>query len=92
MKSLEISEFTEQADSHLVANEPLTITRDGRPIGRYLPFRVQGTLPRISDKAGAAEAAARLAATLHHLYSETGMTEDEFVAAFMDDSPPQERG
>lgn len=89
MKYVEVCEFSECADTYLAANEPLTFTREGRSIRVYLPFPAQATLRKPTDTARAAASAARLAATLDRIYAETGMTEDEFIAAFMDDSPPQ---
>lgn len=84
MKKVGVREFKDQANALLNAEEQLIITRHGRAIGTYIPFR------RV-DKAAAARSAERLEATLNAIYARTGMTEDEFMAAFLDDTPPAER-
>jgi hypothetical protein len=81
MKAVGVREFKDQANALLNADEPLIIKRHGRAIGAYIPFQR-------ADKAAAARAADKLAATLEALYAETGMTEDAFVAAFLDDTVP----
>ena len=82
MKSVGVREFKDQANAYLNAAEPLIIKRRGEAIGAYIPFRK-------ADKAAAAQAADKLAATLEAIYARTGMTEDELVAAFLDDTPVQ---
>jgi antitoxin (DNA-binding transcriptional repressor) of toxin-antitoxin stability system len=65
------------------AGEPLVIKRHGEAIGVFIPFKK-------ADKAAAARAADKLAATLEAIYTKTGMSEDEFIAAFLaadDDAP-----
>lgn len=84
MKSVGVREFKDQANALLNAEEPLLITRHGQAIGTYIPFRR-------ADKAAAARAAERLEATLNTIYAKTGMTEDEFMAIFLDDTPSDER-
>jgi hypothetical protein len=82
MKTVGVREFKDQANALLNGDEPLIVKRHGQAIGAYIPFQK-------ADKAAAARAADKLAATLEAIYAETGMTEDEFVAAFLDDTPPQ---
>jgi antitoxin (DNA-binding transcriptional repressor) of toxin-antitoxin stability system len=83
MKSVGVRELKAQANALLNANEALIIKRHGQPIGAYIPFQK-------ADKAAAARSADKLAATLDAIYAETGMSEDQFVAAFLaagDDVP-----
>lgn len=75
MKHIGVREFKDHANGLINANEPLVIERHGQPVGVYLP------LPRV-DKAAAAEAAARLDATLAAIRERLGLSEDELVAAF----------
>lgn len=81
MKAVGVREFKDQANALLNAEEPLIIKRHGQVIGAYIPFQR-------ADKAAAARAADTLAATLEAIYAETGMDEETFVAAFLDDTPP----
>jgi hypothetical protein len=81
MRSVGVREFKDQANALLNADEPLIIKRHGQAIGAYIPFQK-------ADKEAAARSADKLAATLEAIYARTGITEDEFVAAFLDDTSP----
>jgi hypothetical protein len=78
MKRVGVREFKNHANALLNDDEPLIIERHGRAIGAYMPFRAP-------DKVAADRAAAELAETLEAIYARTGMSEDELVAAFLQD-------
>jgi PHD/YefM family antitoxin component YafN of YafNO toxin-antitoxin module len=78
MRHVGVREFKDHANALINAAEPLVIERHGQPVGVYLP------LPK-ADKAAAAEAAARLDQTVTAIRERLGMSEDEFVALFLDD-------
>ena len=75
MKRVGIREFKEKA-THLVSEtETLIIEKRGKPIGFYLPLAKK-------DKTEAAEAAEKLEATIADILARTGMTREEFEAAW----------
>jgi hypothetical protein len=79
MKHIGVREFKDHANALLNAEEPLIIERHGRAIGAYIPFQAP-------DREAADRAAAELAETLAGIYARTGMSEDELVAAFLQQS------
>jgi len=78
MKRIGVRAFKDRANALLNANEPLIIERHGHAIGAYIPFGQP-------DREEAARAATALAATLEMVYAQTGLPEDELVAAFLRD-------
>jgi hypothetical protein len=76
VKRVGVREFKDHANAFINAAEPLVIERHGQAVGVFLP------IPRV-DKAAAAEAADRLAETVTAIRTKLGMTEDEFIAAFL---------
>jgi hypothetical protein len=76
MKHVGVREFKDHANALLNADEPLIIERHGHAIGAYIPFQAP-------DREAADRAAVELAETLAEIYARTGMSEDELVAAFL---------
>jgi hypothetical protein len=95
MKRVSAAEFQERAAEFVDARETLSIERDGRRIGYYLPVvpGVPVTNGPVNLRRPTAtpeerrEAMERLRDVLARVYDETGLTEDEF-ADLMDPSKP----
>ncbi len=72
-----VREFKARATALINEAKPLIIEKHGKPVGFYLPLAQK-------DRAKAREAADRLEATIASILERTGMTRDEFEAAWED--------
>ncbi len=95
MKRVSAAEFQERASEYVDAGETLSIERDGRRIGYYLPVSpaspltngLMGIRRPTATPEERRQAVERLREALARVYAETGLTEDEF-ADLMDPSKP----
>ncbi|HKG24371.1 MAG TPA: hypothetical protein VKB09_01935 [Thermomicrobiales bacterium] len=76
MKSIEVGEFQDHIVEYLSGHEVLTIERDGKALGYYLPANVTPQPVRQN------RALDQLGETVQRILDETGMTEDELVRRF----------
>ena len=75
MKRVGIREFKDKATSLIAEEKGLVIERHGKPVGFYIPLVKK-------DKAAAKEAAERLERTIEGILERTGVTREEFEAAW----------
>ena len=94
MKRVLAEEFAAHAGAYLEGPDPVSVEKDGKVIGKYVPERnghaANGEISddeRRKKKAEVRAAFERLRAVLQEVYEETGLTEDEF-ADLMDPSKP----
>lgn len=75
MKRVGIREFKDKATALIAEEKGLIIERHGKPVGFYIPLVKK-------DKAKAQEAAQKLEHTIENILTRTGMTREEFEAAW----------
>ena len=75
MKRVGIREFKDKVTALIAEEKGLVIERHGKPVGFYIPLVKK-------DKAKAKEAAERLERTIESILERTGMTREEFEAAW----------
>jgi len=98
MKRVPADEFADHAAEYLEGGEPVSIEKDGRVIGHYVPLpeghsaapppnghATNGRRRKVDPEKHAAME--QLRRTLEAVYAETGLTEDEF-ADLMDPKKP----
>jgi hypothetical protein len=98
MRSVQLDEFSRRPAEYLESGESLSIERDGRVIGRYVPVsngtgrevRTTGTIeiawPRATEEERR-EALARFDEAVEQVLAESGMTREE-LADLLDLSRP----
>jgi hypothetical protein len=99
IKRVPVEEFAEHAAEYLEGHDAVTIEKDGQVIGRYVPepngHATNDVAITRNHRKGSPEARAareRLEHMLQEMYARTGLTEDEFVAAFLADDPVRDDG
>ena len=75
MKRVGVREFKDRATALINEEKGLVIEKRGKPVGFYIP------IPQ-KDKAKAEEAVERLERTIESILERTGMTREEFEAAW----------
>jgi antitoxin (DNA-binding transcriptional repressor) of toxin-antitoxin stability system len=74
MKQVGVREFRDHATLYLSGNESIAVTKNGRTIGVYTPFK--------QDYEKRKRAIDDLSRTVNRVLQETGMTEDELADIF----------
>ncbi len=75
MKRVGIREFKDKVTALIAEEKGLVIERHGKPVGFYIPLVKK-------DKAQAKEAVEKLERTIESILERTGMTREEFEAAW----------
>ena len=84
MKRVTSHEFEAHPKRYLSSDEPLTVERNGHPIGYYIPSRA-------GRRASLRESLDRLEKTVQNILARTGLTEDEFADLFDLNKPIEEQ-
>lgn len=77
MKSVGIREFRDHATKLIAAGETLAIEKHGEPVGFYVPIVAK-------DREVGVKVLERLGSVVSDVLEQTGLTEDELVAAIRD--------
>ena len=80
MRHVGIREFKDRATTLLSSGETLVVERHGKPVGVFVPLIAKDRPARVAT-------VERLGKTAAEMALETGMSEDELVAAFTWDEP-----